>query len=135
MSKSYEDSRFGVRKYVRFTKTASLAGTLATSTELERLRMFEAVSIQAWNVSLITGGTIAATAALVLNTSLAGTGALVPIGTATLATNANASVITGSVATTAMAAGDDLVLSQIGTTAAVHVAIPAVSYVEAFVNA
>lgn len=133
--RSYEDSRFGVRKMLRFTKSAALNGTLATATEMERIRMFEAVSIQAWSVSLITGGTIAATSALVLGTSLAGTGAFTAIGTATLATNANATVITGTVATTALASGDDLVLAQIGTTAAVHVAIPQVSYVEAFVNA
>lgn len=133
--KSYEDSRFGVRKALAFNKTASLAGTVSTNTELERRRMFEAVSIQAWNVSFLTGGTIAATEALVLGTSLAGTGAFTAIGTATLATNADGSCINGTVATTAMAAGDELVICKLGTSAAVHVAVPQVSYVEAFVNA
>lgn len=135
MSKDYADSRFGVRKAARFTKTASLAGTVSSNTELDRFRLFEAVNVSGLNVTFQTGGTIAATMALVLGYSLAGTGAFTAIGTATLATNADNTCINGTCTTTALAAGDELVLCKLGTSAAVNVAVAHVSYTEAFVNA
>ena len=131
--KSYEDSRFGVGKYFNFVNTASLAGTSAT-TELQRSTVMEATRVLDWQLKVVTGGTSAGRS-LILSTSLAGTGALVGIGTAALGTLADGTVLDAAVTETSMAAGDDLVINVIGTAAGAYVVQPIVFVREDFVNA
>lgn len=133
MSKDYADARFGVAKYFSFVNTASLAGTTA-ATELQRSTVMEASRILDWQLKVVTGGTSAGRS-VILSTSLAGTGALVGIGTAALGTIADTTVLDAAVTETSIAAGDDLVISAIGTAAGAYVVQPIVLLREDFVNA
>ena len=133
MSKSYSDSRFGVAKYYHFVNTASLAGTTAT-TELQRATVMEASRILDWNLKVVTGGTSAGRS-LTLGYSVAGTGAIVNIGTAALGTMADGTVLDAAVTETSIAEGDDLVISVIGTAAGAYVVQPIIKLREDFVNA
>lgn len=133
MGKDYSDARFGVAKYYHFVNTASLAGTSA-NTELQRATVMEASRILDWNLKVVTGGT-SANRSLILSTSLAGTGALVGIGTAALGTMADGTVLDAAVTETSIAEGDDLVISVIGTAAGAYVVQPIIKLREDFVNA
>jgi len=97
----------------------SVSGTNAAAADLYRCILTENVTIDEMAVVANTGGT-AAGPVCVLNTSLAGTGALTPIGTfkvGTTANNTNLPAIT--VASTTLSAGDHLVLQVAAGTAAV----------------
>lgn len=131
--KSYDDSRFGVKKYLRFAVTASLAGTTA-ETELQRQTVMEATRVLDWNLQVATGGTSAGRS-LLIGYSVGGTGTTVNIGTAALGTLADKTVLDGSITETSIADGDDIVISAIGTAAGAYVVTPVVLIREDFVNA
>jgi len=133
MSKDYADARFGVAKYFHFVNTASLAGTTA-ATELQRSTVMEASRILDWQLKVVTGGT-SANRSVTLGYSVAGTGAVVNIGTAALGTMADLTVLDAACTETSIAAGDDLVISVIGTAAGAYVVQPIVLLREDFVNA
>jgi len=133
MGKDYSDARFGVAKYFNFVNTASLAGTTA-ATELQRSTVMEASRILDWQLKVVTGGTSAGRS-LTLGYSVAGTGAIVNIGTAALGTMADGTVLDAAVTETSIANGDDLVISVIGTAAGAYVVQPIVLLREDFVNA
>lgn len=129
--KSYSDPSYGSKKVVRTAESASQAGTGAITVIERHTFMFPAV-ISDWNVIVKTGGT-AADCPVTIGKSVAGTGAVSELGTITLATNANLTVVDGTLTETSFDAGDDLVFSRgVATTAGPFVVSAEVYFKEAF---
>lgn len=96
----------------------SVVGTNAAAADIYRTLFTENVTIDELSVTALTGGTAAGPICTV-NTSVAGTGALVPIGTfkvGTTANNINLPAIT--IASSTLTAGDHLVIQVAAGTAA-----------------
>jgi len=129
--KSYSDPSYGSKKVVRTAESASQAGTGAV-TVIERHTFMFPATITDWNVIVKTGGT-AGDCPVTIGKSTAGTGTVAELGTITLATNANLSVVDGSLTETSFDAGDDLVFSRgVATTAGPFVCSAEVYFKEAF---
>jgi hypothetical protein len=129
--KSYSDPSYGSKKVVRTAESASQAGTGAV-TVIERHTFMFPATITDWNVIVKTGGT-AGDCPVTIGKSVAGTGTVSELGTITLATNANLSVVDGTVTETSFDAGDDLVFSRgVATTAGPFVASAEVYFKETF---
>lgn len=131
VSRTYSDPTFGSKKVVRTAESASQAGTGAI-TVIERHTFMYPATITDWNVIVKTGGT-AGDCPVTIGKSVAGTGAVGELGTITLATNANLTVVDGTLTETSFDAGDDLVFSRgVATTAGPFVCSAEVYYREAF---
>jgi len=112
MGRDYADARFGVEQNIGPTDlTGSLAGTVG-ATVLQRYRVKKAMDITAVYARIKTGGTDAVRKVLV-GTASAG-GAATYIGTATLGTQADLTTKDLSI-TGAVAAGEEIVISHLGT--------------------
>jgi len=114
----YDDPKYRINSTLSFPATGSLAGTAAAAADLTRkkratpTRIVDAVGVY------IAGGTDADILAVTINTSLAGTGDLVPIGTMIIGTQATLDTVDIAVTETTLLVGDDIVLSRaIGTSA------------------
>lgn len=132
---SYSAGRYNTEQRMQVTgDDVSLAGTQASATELYRTTALKAIRLLAnANADILTGGT-AAGPAFTVNTSLAGTGALVPIGTATFGTHADSTVLDVTITETEISEGDDIVLESVaGTAASTVVFVYNQNYVEDFV--
>lgn len=107
----------------------SVAGTIASTADIYRVVLTEPVTVDEMAVMCNTGGT-AAGPVIVMSTSLAGTGALAPIGTFTSGTTANATALAApTIASTVLSKGDHLVLQkQAGTAAATPVFTICIGY-------
>lgn len=130
MSKAYDDPRFGVEQCYILPETGAINGTVG-ATELYRHQVNKAMVVNSVRLRIKVGGTEASIRTLILNTSLAGTGAAVAIGTQTLGTLANNTFVTWAV-TGSLAAGDALILQHLGTGAAVYNVQPQVFLQETF---
>jgi len=129
---NYSDPRFGVEQQIVTDLSGAINGTVA-ATELMRYRCKKALVVTDVAVRFKVGGTDAVRK-LILGLSLAGTGATSQLGTATLGTAANATTKSlGLVGT--FAAGDDIVISHLGTGSEPYNVQPQIFYVERFVNA
>lgn len=130
MSRSYSDPSYGSKKVVRTAETASLAGTgVAAIKEVHTFMM--PVTVTDWNVIVKTGGTAAA-CPVILGKAPTGTG-FVAFGTVTLGTNADLSVVDGTVTATSFSTGDDLVFERgIATTAGPFIVSAEIQYRETF---
>lgn len=93
-------------------------GTNAAAADVIRIKLPKSATINALSVAK-SPGTDATTGGFTVSKSLAGTGAASAIGTAAITgTDAAASVVAGTVTTTAFDAGDVLIVSKtIGTSA------------------
>lgn len=120
MSQFYNDSRYGTWKNSRMAPASAVTATSAggaTATALTgySMKLMENVVVTDFNIRITTGqtNTSAQCFSYILNYSLAGTGAVTALGTATAAAAiADASFINGSVTSTQLAAGDVLLLYQ-----------------------
>jgi len=95
----------------------SVPGTAASATDLLRIPLAGNYHCNKVRMRLLTGGT-AAGPTITFNTSLAGTGALAPIGTYAFGTSADGSVASVTLADTRLAANDEIVVSNVAGTAA-----------------
>jgi hypothetical protein len=130
---AYDHPRYGTRQVLTIGEDITLAGTIASAAEITRVTAFTNIKLKDINVAIKTGGT-AAGPAFTVNKSAAGTGALSAIGTVTFGTNADNTVLDGSLTETAIAAGDDIVLKSVaGTAASSPVFNVHIDYVENFV--
>lgn len=132
MSKHYANPLFGVEQQVICDLSGALNGTVA-ATELMRYKCKRATVVTDVGVRFKVGGTDAVRK-LILGLSLAGTGAVSQLGTATLGTNANATTKLLGISGT-FAANDDIVISHLGTGSEPYNVQPQIFYVENFVNA
>lgn len=108
----------------------SVPGTAASATDLLRIPLAVGTKLNTLKMRMSTGGT-AAGPTITVNSSLAGTGALVPIGTYAFGTNANGAVATLSFTSTEFANGDEVVISNVaGTVAATPVIVFSLGYVD-----
>ena len=118
----YDDPRFGVIQTQTLRGKASQTSVRAARVEADRRTMLKNVTIKDWNVFFVDGATTTGAAAttafkICLAKAAAGTGAVTPFGTALCGTQANGSVLDGSLTETNLDAGDDLVLSYEAGTA------------------
>ena len=129
--RNYSDPSYGSIKTIQTDESASLAGTGAITVVQSHTFMYP-VTVTDWNVVVKTGGT-AGNCPVTIGKSAAGTGTVSYLGTVTLGTNANLSVVDGSLTETSFSAGDDLVFSRgVATTAGPFVVSADVQYRETF---
>lgn len=135
MSRSYSDPSYGSQKVLRLEPTGALNGTDASATEVSTCRttVMQPIKVLDWNVHMVAGGTNA-TRSIVLGKSAAGTGVISAIGTIATGTIATNAIKDGSVTETDLDAGDDLVITTIGTSTTVENMLPSISYRERYVQ-
>jgi hypothetical protein len=97
--------------------------------------MMEAGTLKDWNIRAAVGGTEASVRTVLIGVSAAGTGTTANCGTQTLGTLANGNIVDAALTETDFSAGDDIVISHLGTGAGVYTIEPHVMYTERFVNA
>lgn len=142
ISKQYDNHSFNAFQRMHLgTGRAANTSVVGSRVEIDRKTMFEAVTIRDWNLQIIEGATSTGTHNpgrfnVALSKSLAGTGALVPMGSAVIGTAADGIVVDGTLTETDMVAGDDLIMSYEAGTALPAETIKVegdVSYVQRFV--
>ena len=133
MSKTYDDARFGVEQCIVTDRSGALNGTVG-ATELMRYTFNKAVSLTAAKIRAAVGGTEASKRKILIGKSLAGTGSTSQLGTQALGTLANGTIVYFAV-TGSFAAGDDIVISHLGTGAGVYDIQAQLFYTEKFANA
>lgn len=138
---AYDNDRMGTRQARDIARAVTLAGTNAAAVDVVRVACPDDCAIDKLYMVLTTGATSAGLS-LILNKSLAGTGALSPLGTVTLTTHASNAVVgtsflaTSAAGTTILNKGDVLVLQQVaGTVATSPVANLTLGWREKFSNA
>lgn len=135
-SQKYDDALFYARRLLVLATTAgaiTVAGTAAADTELLRLRLPVAMNIDEIDLTLITGGT-AAGPTIQVGKSAAGTGTFAAFCTHAFNTSADDTGVGLTVAATAFADGDHLIVKNIaGTVAATPVVNFAIGWTEEFV--
>jgi hypothetical protein len=135
MTRTYSDPSYGSKKILNMTASGSTVGTaVGTNLAASRTTVEFPITIQDWQLKYIAGGTTAGTKSILINTSLAGTGANVAVGTIALGTNATGEVRDGALTATNLNAGDDLILTFTGTDAIVANVQAQVTYVERYVQ-
>ena len=133
MSRSYSDESYSAKQIVAMPSTGALNGTAAAVADLSRMSFMQPVNVSDINVTFVAGGTNATTG-IIVGKSLAGTGAVSPIGTVMTGTSALLSTKEGAVTATDFVTGDDLVIQRtIGTSTTVEEVIPYIQYRENFV--
>lgn len=128
----YADPKFGLEQCVVLPTSGSLAGTVA-ATEITRFKSKRACVVSDVGLYFTAGGTNA-TRKLLLGLSLAGTGSTSQLGTYTLGTQATKTTVLAGLSGT-YAAGDDIVISHLGTDANVFDVRASIFYNEKFVQA
>ena len=135
---AYDDGRYQGKQIMTpgaVSGGMSIPGTAAADTVLVKLRMPRPVTIDAATSANMTGGTAAGPVVL-LQKSLAGTGAGVTFGSYLMGTAADASTGVFTVTSTAFASGDALLVTNLaGTAAATPKMNIAVEWKETFTNA
>lgn len=107
----------------------SVPGTAASATDLLRIPLAVGQHVNKAKLRLITGGT-AAGPTITFNTSLAGTGALAPIGTYAFGTSANGAQVSVTLADTTLVDGDEIVIQNVaGTVASTPAIVFSIAYV------
>lgn len=138
MTRTYSDPSYGSKKILKLETTGALNGTRSSATEIgaTRCTVMQPITITDMNSFFVAGGTTT-TNFLVVNSSLAGTGAAVPIGTISAYTQAINTVLDGSVVSGTAAnlsTGDDIYLTAYGTTTTVEDIQVTLQYRENFVQ-
>jgi len=140
LQNSYSDPRYGVVQQITIPdKGSTQTSVVASDTVIKRYTFMNAVRVTDWNVSFVVGGTQTGAAAasnfIEIAKSVAGTGAVTPIGSASIGTQANNTVKDGSLTATDFDEGDDLVVQYAagtGLAAGVFQAGAQVTFVERF---
>lgn len=137
MTRTYSDPSYGSKKVIKLTTTGALNGTRSGATEVGATRMtvMQPITITDMNAFFTAGGTTT-TNVIVVNSSLAGTGAAVPIGTFSAYTQAINTVLDGSVVSGTAAnvnSGDDIYVTAYGTATTVEDIQISLQYRENFV--
>ncbi len=135
MSRTYSDPSYGSKKYIELAATGALNGTVAAATTIAATRytVMQPITITDWNVFFVAGGT-STTQNIVLGYESAGTGAVTAIGTIITGTQAISTVKDGTVTSTDLSAGDDLVIAPFGTSTTVENVRAQVLYKERYVQ-
>lgn len=134
MSRTYSDPSYGSKKILKMNATGSVVGTSAgTDLAGSTTPVDGAYTIKDWSLEYTVAGTHTAKS-LILNTKLAGTGANVGIGTIALGTNLADTTRAGAAIDTKVVAGDQLIVTFVGTDAIVSQVTPWVTYVETYVQ-
>ena len=118
----YDDARYRTRNVLTLPASGSLAGTAAAAADVVRKKvMFPIRIIDAVGYCSVGGTeTGAGVQTLTVNSSLAGTGDLVPLGTMTIGTQADLSSQAIAITECSLAAEDEIVIQRaIGTSTAV----------------
>ncbi len=131
MSRTYSDPSYGSKKSIELLDTAALNGTAAAATD-QVYTVMAPITVTDWNVRVTTAGS-GTLRNVILGKSLGGTGTVTAIGTIAVGTASADTVKDGTVTSTSLVAGDDLVVQIAGTGATVAVVAPVVQYVEKFV--
>ena len=135
---AYDDGRYQSKQILTpgaVSGGMTIPGTAAADTVLVKLRMPRPVTIDAATSANMTGGTAAGPVVL-LQKSLAGTGAGVTFGSYLMGTAANSSTGVFTVTSTAFASGDALLVTNLaGTAASTPTMNIAVEWKETFTNA
>lgn len=134
MSGQYSDPRYGTRQIRALDRTGALNGTVG-ATVVGRYNVPYACTVSDVDFRIAVGGTEASLRQVFIGYSLAGTGATVNFGTQALGTLANNTVVQSAVTSTDLSAGDYIVISHLGTGAAVYDVQPHLVIQEKFVNA
>jgi len=132
---SYDDQRFFTRNMLTCGAEAgiSIPGTAASDTELVRLRIPQAFTVDQATMVVTTGGT-AAGPTVQVGKSVAGTGAVTSIASQAVGTAANNASFSFTVTSTDFDAGDHLVISNVaGTSASTPVAQIVIGFKETVV--
>jgi hypothetical protein len=134
MARSYSDPSYGSKKILRMNATGSTVGTaVGTNLAASRTTVEMPITVQDWQLKYIAGGT-STVKSLLINSSLAGTGANVALGTIALGTNATGEVRDGGALNANLNAGDDLIITFTGTDSIVADVVAEVTYVERYVQ-
>ena len=134
MGRTYSDPSYGSKKILTLGNTTSVVGTSAGTDLAATLFPIDgAYTIKDWSLQYTVAGTHTAKS-LILNTKLGGTGSNVGIGTIALGTNAIGDQRGGGAIDTKVVAGDQLILTFVGTDAIVSEVTPHVTYVETYVQ-
>jgi len=134
MSRTYSDPSYGSRKTVKLPNTAVMDGTGTDVTLTSIYEVLYPVTVQDFSLYTVTAGTGVSVGDCVIGKSLAGTGDFAVCGTATLVgTQAQYSVVDGSVTATDFVAGDQIQMKLDGTGVDITVCTPHVEVVEHFV--
>lgn len=118
MGSEYSDPRYGVKETICIPsyESANQTSVVATNTNFARMTLLKNVTVKDFNINFLVAATASGATSeawrIALGYSLAGTGTVTPIGTATVGSGSNqaiGSVLDGSVTETNLSAGDDLV--------------------------
>ncbi len=129
----YDDARFAVEQCIITDRSGALNGTVG-ATELMRYTFKKNVALTAAKIRCAVGGTEASKRKILIGKSVGGTGTTSQLGTQALGTQANNTIVDFSV-TGNFDADDDIVISHLGTGAAVYDVQLQLFYRERFVNA
>lgn len=115
--------------------TGSIAGTVTGVTNKSICTVMHPITVTDWQLCVTTGG-VEIDTLILIGKSLAGTGAFSAFGTITVTgTRTALDVIDGSVTSTDLATGDDIIVARAaGTETGVAVVTPYIQYRETFVN-
>ena len=107
----YDDPAFGVLQRLTLANEADagVGSAFASQTVFARETMMTGVTIRDFNIVVLSGGTASTPWQMKIGKSAAGTGAISNIGTISVGTAADDSVIDGTATETDLSAGDDLV--------------------------
>lgn len=133
MGRSYSDPSYGSKKEITLEPTGALNGTDASFTEIATLRhtFMQPVKVSDMQAFFVAGGTTT-TKQVAIGKSAGGTGAITQIGTFASYTQAINTILDGAVTETAFSTGDDLTVSELGTSTTVENMRITVQYKEAF---
>jgi len=113
----YDDQRYYTVQHIHMgTGHADQTSVIGSRVEIDRKTMMTAVTIKDWNVQVIQGDTTTGTQNsdrwnIAICKSAGGTGDVTPFGSAVIGTQADGTVLDGTLTETNLSAGDDLVLS------------------------
>lgn len=126
MGSEYSDPRYGVKETICIPSYQSAVQTsvIASNTNFARMTLMKNVTVKDFNINFLAACTASGATSeawrIALGYSLAGTGTVTAIGTATVGSGSNqaaGSVLDASVTETNLSAGDDLVAMYLAGTA------------------
>lgn len=120
--KSYSDAGYSAQHQTQIADSLSMTSVQASASTLARITVMQDCEVVDWNVGVIEGTTCTGTPIfqVTINKSLGGTGTVAAMGTASIGTAADKSVVDAAVAGGTgcqLVAGDDIVINTVAGTA------------------